>query len=98
MFVFFSVSTTGFGTGYLTEQLLNCSIDVSMETFYQLYSVNQMISTMLGLNIWLAVCLVHYKVASWCLSTKDGDIATELIEQRFRVLDCNFFFYRLIYS
>ena len=34
MFVFFSVSTTGFGAGYLTEHLLNCSIDVCMEIFY----------------------------------------------------------------
>ena len=81
MFVFLSVSATGFGTGYLTEHLLNCSIDVCTEILYQLYSVNQMISTILGLNICLAVCLAHHKVAIWCLSTKDGDIATELIEQ-----------------
>ena len=50
-----------------------------------------MISTILGLNICLAVCLAHHKVAIWCLSTKDGDIATELIEQWFQVPDYNFF-------
>ena len=46
---------------------------------------------MISIMLYLAVCLAHYKVAIWCLSTKDRDIATELIEQWFQVPDCNFF-------